>query len=155
MPGPPSKPTRVTDPLHRLLQRIDPDKRLHVYRLWTFWEREVGEAIAARAQPASYRAGVLAVRVSSAAWMQELQFMKEEIRERLNARLGADLVRDIYFVSGSASEPKPAARSRQPVAATEKEAEPITMPQLRDPRLAEVFERILRAHRRRSRRDPS
>jgi len=98
---------------------------------------------------------VLAVRVSSAAWMQELQFMKEEIRERLNARLGAELVRDIYFVSGATSEPSPAARPRQAVAATEQEAEPITMPKLRDPRLAEVFERILRAHRRRSRRDPS
>jgi predicted nucleic acid-binding Zn ribbon protein len=124
--------------------------------LWTFWEREVGEAIATRAQPASFRAGVLAVRVSSAAWMQELQFMKEEIRERLNARLGEDLVRDIYFVSGPATEPRPAPSPRNTVAdPDDQEAEPVAMPQLRDPRLAEVFDRILRAHRRRTRRDPS
>jgi predicted nucleic acid-binding Zn ribbon protein len=138
-----------------LLQRIDPDQRLRVYRLWTFWDREVGEAIAARAQPASYRAGVLAVRVSSAAWMQELQFMKDEIRERLNARLGEELVRDIYFVSGAATESRRAAPPRETVAEPDTEAEPVVMPQLRDPRLAEVFERILRAHRRRARRQPS
>jgi len=90
----------VADTLRRVLQRIDPDHRLEVYRLWTFWREEVGQAIAARAEPAGFRAGVLSVRVNSAAWMQELQFMKEELRERLNARLGADLIRDIYFVSG-------------------------------------------------------
>jgi predicted nucleic acid-binding Zn ribbon protein len=151
----PSKPTRLADPLHRLLQRIDPDKRLEVYRLWTFWDREVGEAIAARARPASYRAGVLAVRVSSAAWMQELQFMKEEIRERLNARLGEELVRDIYFVSGPTAEAPAPAPPRDTVREGAAESEPVTLPRLRDPRLAEVFERILRAHRRRSRRDPT
>jgi hypothetical protein len=87
--------------------------------------------------------------------MQELQFMKEEIRERLNARLGEDLVRDIYFVSGPTAEGRASAPARETVAEPEAESEPVTLPRLRDPRLAEVFERILRAHRRRSRRDPS
>jgi predicted nucleic acid-binding Zn ribbon protein len=148
-----SKPTRVADPLRRLLQRIDPDQRLPVYRLWTFWENEVGAAIAARAQPASYRAGVLAVRVSSAAWMQELQFLKEDLRARLNRRLGEDLVRDIYFVSGPA-QPSRTARRAEMVREAEPQGEPVVLPRLRDPRLAEVFERILRAHRRRARREP-
>jgi hypothetical protein len=81
--------------------------------------------------------------------------MKEEIRERLNARLGEDLVRDIYFVSGPTAESRAPARREQPAAEPEPDSEPVALPPLRDPRLTEVFERILRAHRRRKRGDPS
>ena len=33
--------------------------------------------------------------------MQELQFLKHEIRERLNTRVGRAAVRDLYLVLGS------------------------------------------------------
>ena len=142
----PSRPDRVADTLRHIVQRIDPDRRLAVYRLWTFWDEVVGSALAARAQPAGFRDGVLSVRVGGAAWMQELQFMKEDLRERLNARLGAELIRDVYFVSGRV-EPPPAAR---PAAARATDgAPPAALPALRDPRLAEIFARIARAHHRR------
>lgn len=138
-----SKPRALGETLRRVLQRIDPDKRLEVYRVWTFWEEEVGEAIAARAEPAGFRAGVLSVRVNSASWTQELQFMKETIRERLNTRLGDELIRDIYFVSGSTAkhEPEP---QEEPIP-----SKPIAVPLLpaiRNPELAAVFRRIVRAH---------
>ena len=135
-----------------MLQRIDPDKRLEVYRVWTFWAEEVGEAIASRAEPAGFRAGVLSVRVSSASWTQELQFMKDTLRERLNARLGEELIRDIYFVSGSVAR-REAEPAEEPIA-----SKPIAVPLLppiRDPELAAVFRRIVRAHaRRQARTDP-
>ena len=99
MPRPPDRPNLLGDALRQVLQRIDPERRLAVYRVWVFWDDVVGAAVAARAQPASFRDGVLSVRVGGAAWMQELQFMKEDVRERLNERLGAELIRDIYFVS--------------------------------------------------------
>ncbi|MFN8643872.1 MAG: DUF721 domain-containing protein [Candidatus Binatia bacterium] len=108
MPGPRQRPDRVADALRQVVQRIDPERRLAAYRVWTFWADEVGPAVAARAEPAAFRDGVLSVRVAGAAWMQELQFMKDELRQRLNRRLGAELIRDIYFVSGS---PRRAARA--------------------------------------------
>lgn len=141
-------PGRVNDALQHVLQRIDPERRLELFRIWA---AEVGSAVAARAQPAAFRDGVLSVRVSSAAWMQELQFAKEEIRARLNQRLGAEIVRDVYFVSGG-SEKMPARPA--PTAEPDAEAdagEPIDLPPLRDPRLADVFARLARAHRRRGR----
>jgi hypothetical protein len=146
-----SRPGRVGDTLTQVLQRIDPERRLELFRMWT---AEVGEAVAARAQPAAFRDGVLSVRVSGAAWMQELQFAKEEIRTRLNRRLGAEVVRDVYFVSGGgdATPPQP---TRAPAAAPRLPAfeieEPTDLPMLRDPRLAELFARIARAHQRRGR----
>jgi predicted nucleic acid-binding Zn ribbon protein len=150
MPRPRRPPQPVGDALHHLLQRIDPDRRLAVFRIW---KSEVGPAVAARAAPTGFRDGILSVRVDGAAWMQELQFAVEEIRTRLNARLGADIVRDIYFVAGNSS----AARPTPPVAPPRDDPagleEPIGLPPLRDTRLAEVFARIARAHRLRGRRD--
>jgi len=136
--------------LRHVLPRLDPDRRLDVYRLWTFWEQEVGAAIAARAEPASYRDGLLSVRVTNASWMQELQFLKSTIIERLNRRLGEDRIRDIYFVTGSAAVPRSPA-AKQPAAGTERRPEKPAdeLPPLRDERLREVLERIVRAHNRR------
>ncbi len=144
-----SQPGLVTDALRQVVQRIDPDRRLAAYRVWTFWAETVGPAVAARAEPASFRDGVLSVRVAGAAWMQELQFMQTELRERLNARLGAPLIRDIYFVSGRVTPPaaKPTpAPPRQPTEA------PIEMPALKDARLAAVMRRLAEAARTRGRR---
>ena len=154
MRRPSQHPSRLADSLQRLVQRIDPEQRLKVYRLWSFWDEEVGEPVAAHAQPAGYRAGVLSVRVNSPVWMQELQFLKEIIRERLNQRLGDELIRDIFFVSGTAPAPPP----RPTTSLSHPDVEPAALPALpamRDQRLAAIFQRIVRAHaRRQSRVDP-
>jgi len=141
-------PSQLADTLQTLLRRIDPDHRLDAFRVWTFWSEAVGPAVAERAQPAGFRGGVLSVRVSSHAWMQELQFMKDELRLELNRRLGQELIRDIYFVSGArmpASPTPPQAPRRRPAGM----ARTGSLPQLRDPALSEVFARIARAHDRR------
>jgi predicted nucleic acid-binding Zn ribbon protein len=148
MSRPRSSPDRVADALRQVLQRIDPERRLAVYRVWTFWDDVVGAALATRTQPAGFRDGVLSVRVGGAVWMQELQFMKEDLRERLNARLGGELIREIFFISGTVDRPAPHAAA--PPEAVE-DGEPIELPPLRDPRLVEVMGRIVRAHRRRRR----
>lgn len=144
-----SHPGRVTDALRQVVQRIDPDRRLPAYRVWTFWADVVGPAVAARAEPASFRDGVLSVRVAGAAWMQELQFMQTELRERLNARLGAPLIRDIYLVSGAVTAPPAAAVAPPRPEPTEP---PVAMPALKDPRLAAVMKRLAEAARTRGRR---
>ena len=123
---------------------------MRVYRVWRFWAEEVGEAIAAQAEPAGFRAGVLSVRVRNHTWVQELQFLKERIRERLNTRLGEDLIRDIYLVSGPTSGARHVTPRADPVAV---EREPPPLPPLRDPRLAAIFTSLGRAHARRHRRD--
>ena len=140
-------PGRVGDALRQVVQRIDPDRRLAVYRLWTFWDEEVGPAVAARAEPAAFRDGVLSVRVAGAAWMQELQFMKEELRQRLNQRLGGEPIRDIYFVSGAVRR----ATKPSPVAPPPPEP-PIALPPIKDEQLAAVIARLAEAARTRGRR---
>lgn len=146
-PRPRRPPAHVANTLQTILRRIDPDHRLEVYRLWTFWADAVGPAVAERAEPAGFRAGVLSVRVSNHAWLQELQFMKDELRDELNRRLGGEHIRDIYFVSGSrrreADAPTPPRRR------VESRARSGPVPRLRDRAISDVFERIARAHDRR------
>ncbi len=151
MAGRKTHPDRVANALRQVVQRIDPERRLAAYRLWTFWADEVGPAVAARAEPAAFRDGVLSVRVAGAAWMQELQFMKDELRQRLNSRLGAEIIRDIYFVSGAA--PRPAAPTPSPAAEPAPPLEaPIALPEVSDPKLAAVLARLAEAARTRQRR---
>lgn len=145
MKVPPAAPSRVADVLGSVLKRVDPDQQMHAYTIWTFWDDEVGASIAARAQPTHFRNGILSVTVATHSWIQELQFMKEEIRARLNARLEANLVRDIFFVIGQVATPPPT-----PAATTDVRpaCEPVALPQIDDSELAAAMTRVVAARAR-------
>jgi hypothetical protein len=131
-----------------VLKRVDPEQQLRAYGIWSFWNDELGAGIARRAQPAGFRNGILFVTVATHSWMQELQFMKPRIRERLNARLGAELVRDIFFVSGSVDvEPEVAADAA--VAPEPGGRSQLALPPIADTALAEAFTRVVEARARR------
>lgn len=75
-------------------------------RIYAIWEDAVGETLAGHAQPDRIQRGYLTVFVSDSAWMQELQFLKSEIKKKLNNKLGRGMVRDIRFQIGNISEKK-------------------------------------------------
>ena len=66
-------------------------------RIWEVWAEVVGPAIARNAHPSWIKNRTLRVRVSDPIWLQELQFSEEEIRARLNRRLGREAVEVIEF----------------------------------------------------------
>lgn len=49
------------------------------------WNRAVGPQIARQTEPCRLRQGVLYVTVTTPAWMQQLQYMKDEILEKVNS----------------------------------------------------------------------
>ena len=142
-------PQRLHTPLSRLLRRIDPEDRLRAYSVWTFWSDEVGKTIASHAQPIGLRAGVLTVAVDAPTWLQELQFLKDTLRDRLNRRLGQVLIDDIYFVSGTVAptlQPSASEHARSTMG-----PDPAPLPPLRNPEFAAAFARIIEARARRAR----
>jgi hypothetical protein len=140
------RPSPVGGVLPSVLRRIDPDQQLRAYGIWTFWDDEVGAVIAQRAQPAGFRDGVLFVTVASHSWMQELRFLKEGIRERLNGRLGAELVRDVFFESGTIEpQPETAAGRRSPPPEMLADSTLVSLPPIPDSALAEAFARVVSA----------
>lgn len=87
------------------LHRLNLDAKMKGYAAWGVWEKAVGDTIAQQAQPAFMRGGVLFVKCSSSAWMQQLQFMKGKLCEALNRLLGKDVIKDIRFQMGMINHP--------------------------------------------------
>jgi predicted nucleic acid-binding Zn ribbon protein len=94
----PRGPLEPVGPLvTRLLRQLGLERRLEEFRAVELWPEVVGPAIAAQARAVSVRDGVLFVDVASNVWMQELGLLRGSITERLNARLGAPLVRKVVL----------------------------------------------------------
>ena len=93
------EPTALGSVLRVALAR-GPLAELQHFELWTAWDDVVGAAIARHAQPTRMRRGVLVVAVDGPEWMHELHYLKQDLRDRLNDRLGRRVVRDVYLVLG-------------------------------------------------------
>jgi len=74
--------------------------RLDENALFQLWPKAVGAKIAAQTQPDGLRSGTLFVKTTSSVWVQQLHFMKEEIRQKLNELSGKTAVREIHFTIG-------------------------------------------------------
>lgn len=69
-------------------------------RVQEVWERAVGPAIAASANPTAERDGVLTVICEAAVWAQELTLMESTLLSRLNDALGAEALRELRCRAG-------------------------------------------------------
>lgn len=135
-------PARLDGPLAGVLSRFDPHGRMRVFRVFDVWDEVVGPAIAERATPLRVRDAVLVVGVANHAWMQELVFLKEDIRARLNEQLGAPLVRELQFVLG-AEKRRPLPVAGRPEAES-KPLPPVAVPELPSTGSAELDGVLLR-----------
>jgi len=129
------------------LHRLNLDARMRDYAVWEVWDKAVGEAIAHQAQPAFVRGGILFVKCSSSAWMQQLHFMKGKIRDELNRLLGKEVVKEIRFQIGAVSRPhqdEPAV-DNQEIVLDDAERQRIdeALQPLADPEIREVARRIM------------
>jgi len=64
-------------------------------RIQEVWTEAVGPAIAAAASPVSERDGVVTVRCEAAVWAAELELLALDLIPRVNALLGAEVVREL------------------------------------------------------------
>jgi hypothetical protein len=143
-------PSRVTDLLGAVFRGTPTEKRLKEGKVWLVWESAVGPQIAGRARPVSFRDGTLTVAVSSAPWMQQLTFLKKGIMEQLNARLGEEVVRDIYLKAGrcerATPRKSPAKPCRRSLSAQEREKIAQQTDAVVDPELREALAELLATH---------
>ena len=72
-------------------------KRLQEYRAVEAWEEVVGTRVAEHSKATGIRDGTLFVDVTSSVWMQELQLLRGEIIERLNAHLERSFVKQVIL----------------------------------------------------------
>ena len=134
-----------------VLRTVFPDsaepEKLRVYRAWEAWPEVVGPANARRAQPTRFRNGKLFVTVFHPTLMQELQFVKERIRRRLNRHIGAEVITHIYFGRGPIRQKD--AVTTSPPQRTLPPFRDIPVPPIDRPEISAAFESLLTARRRR------
>jgi hypothetical protein len=97
----------------------------------------------------------LFVKVTSPVWMQQLQFMKQMIAEKLNQRLKREIVKNIFFVVGRIDSPSPPETATAvPLAPMDQEPkiDQQFLESVSDPEIRQSFKRLLKSYSRRGRR---
>lgn len=93
-------PLPLSDVVRVELTTLGLAERLREAEIWRLWPEVVGLTVAARARPLRIIKGTLTVAVSSGPWKQELTFLKGMMIEKLNERLGGEVIKDIVLKSG-------------------------------------------------------
>lgn len=148
---PKGKPERLGTLLTRLELTPELKARLGDLAIWQKWEQAVGTTIASKATPLRLIGGTLTVQVNSAPWMQQLSFMKNELRNRLNEALGGVRIKEISLKLGYTSrkeshEPEEAVRRPKPLAASAKSWINQQVSDLEDPELKELMKELMEQH---------
>ncbi len=95
-----NKSAHIGSILNDVLKTLRPEADVGLVQVWQLWDDVVGRAIAENARPAAFKGKLLLVHVASSPWIHQLQFLKREIIQKLNAALGQDLIEDIKFKIG-------------------------------------------------------
>lgn len=76
------------------------------WKLWMKWREVVGDAVADSTEPVGYRRGCLWLWVKNSSWMQQMVFMREDIRETINRKMGVEFVQTLRFTLDRREVPK-------------------------------------------------
>jgi hypothetical protein len=106
------KPETFRSILEGTFKSLEIDAPMKIYSIWGAWEEIVGEPIALQARPSIIRKGILFMEVSHPTWVQQLQFLKPTLLEKVNSFLGEPLIEDIRFRLGKVSASKPSLSER-------------------------------------------
>ena len=84
--------------MRRMLRAYGLEEKYQASRIVFLWEQVMGSIVARETLQISVEAGVLLVAVRSATLRQELFYMREQIRQRLNEEVGTQFIRSIRIV---------------------------------------------------------
>lgn len=147
-----SRPLLVGDILQETLKRRNIPIDCRDQEIVTGWEKTVGPVIFQQTRPEKIRNKTLYLKVSTPIWMQQLQFMKTELIEKVNTALGKEAVNNIFFNVG-AIEPQPSKIPKKefrlnehdfPLKPRDKRIMQESLAAIKDPDLGEVIERAMR-----------
>jgi hypothetical protein len=160
------KPEMLGEILRKILMKRNIPHTATDRRLLDIWRRAVGPQIATQTHPDTLKRGVLFVRVSAPVWMHQLQFMKEEILDRIRELSGPDEVRTLRFCIGEIppappckAETPPLDPALPPLAGRDRTMMRESLETVQDPELRTILERVMareisRRRQREKRRDP-
>ena len=90
----------IGDVLARILKKAGVQVPVEDNRLKDAWKKTVGTMIAAQTSPDRIKGGTLIVKVSTSIWMHQLQFLKQDILEKIQSQWTAEPVERLHFSVG-------------------------------------------------------
>jgi len=90
----------IGEVLFSVLKKRGMTSKIEENALVKLWPKAVGPQIASKTKPDCLRGGTLFVKTISSVWVQQLHFIKEEIREKLNKLSGKSAIKEIRFLVG-------------------------------------------------------
>ena len=94
------QPEAISEILGNLLKRRGLARKMAQYEVFEIWEDVVGSTIAKQTTPQKMQGDILVVAVKSAAWAQELTFIKPLILKRIREKTPDAKIADIRFTAG-------------------------------------------------------
>ena len=144
--------------LFSIFKRKGMAAKLEENALLKFWPKAVGTQIYLQTQLDCLRGGTLFVKTTSSVWVQQLHFIKEDIRQKLNELYGNNIVKEIKFSVGhklakAKAEADYPATKKSMLKARDKKMIAETTAALSDKELAVILKRVMEAeiNRRRQR----
>ncbi len=92
------RPRTVGDVLAELLHQYGLAERVKEFDAVNCWAEVAGEQIASHTQARDVRDGALIVEVENSAWRNELYYLKAELIEKINKKIGKNLIHDITLL---------------------------------------------------------
>jgi predicted nucleic acid-binding Zn ribbon protein len=144
------KPEMLGEILAKILKKRNIPHTSTDRRLLTIWREAVGPQIASQTHPDSLKRGVLFVRVSAPVWMHQLQFMKEEILDKIRGLSSPEEIHSLHFSIGEIPAPLPGGANPQasdpglpPLAGRDRTMMRESLEAVRDPELRVILERVM------------
>ncbi|MBC8277860.1 MAG: DUF721 domain-containing protein [FCB group bacterium] len=91
------KSISIGDAIKEFLQSQGFTEKIEQADVIRMWPEIVGDKIASKTEAKRISKGMLMVKVSDSAWRNELVYMRENLRKKINSRIGKDLVKEIKF----------------------------------------------------------
>ncbi|MEK6774428.1 MAG: DUF721 domain-containing protein [Bdellovibrionota bacterium] len=83
------------------------------WKLWANWSEIVGPTIGEQTEPVGISRNVLILWVKSSPWMQQLYYMKEQIRRTIVLKTGLNHIEDIQFTLDRRAVPQEASQQNE------------------------------------------
>jgi len=90
----------IGEVLFSVLKKRGMASKIEENALIKLWPKAVGPQISSKTKPDCLRNGTLFVKTVSPVWVQQLHFVKEDIRDKLNQLSGNNPIKEIRFLVG-------------------------------------------------------
>jgi predicted nucleic acid-binding Zn ribbon protein len=91
------EPVHIKSIVSDVLKKYRHTQNADVFEICEIWESAVGSTIANDSRPWKVKGNTLEVHVTNSSWLHHLNFMKNDIIQKLNARLGEQIIKTIRF----------------------------------------------------------